>query len=579
MEVEDRATPAKKSRTIARKRTAPAKHGVAESRVPLSPSKINSHFKVGKAAVHVFEDGKSDLRATPTTPRHRDALSKKVAVTPRHRLLLAGSTLTPRTPKTPGTPSTASTSIYHQARQLFSRCSNPSRLVGREEERGELSTFITTCLQSKSAGCLYVSGPPGTGKSALVDEVLHQFNDITNITHSIVNCMSVRNAKDLSRKLSEDLGLDEDAGFEYLRSCFVRGKARDSRKYVVILDEVDRLVDLDLELLYSLFEWSMQASSSLILVGIANALDLTDRFLPRLKSRNLKPVLLPFMPYSASQIADVLTSKLKSLSSEETQAVPFLHPAAIQFCAKKVASQTGDLRKAFDICRRAIDLVEQETKERDAQTALQDSPSKTPLMENINLSSPSTSRSPTKTYTLDTAPKATIAHMAKVTAQVFGNGTVQRLGTLNLQQKAVLCALSALEKRKRDNQVERTIFATPSKHNTFAPSVKQIFDAYSSLCKRENLLHPLSCVEFRDVFSGLEALSLVVAVDGKNSSFAVPITPSKTPSRRGKGGFGTASVGDERRVAGAVGQKELSAALDGAGGELLREILEGDCLL
>lgn len=391
--------------------------------------------------------------------------------------------------------------------------------------------------------------------------------------------MSVRNAKDLSGKLSEDFGLDENAGFEYLRSCFVRGKARDNRKYLVILDEVDRLVDLDLELLYNLFEWSMQASSRLVLIGIANALDLTDRFLPRLKSRNLKPELLPFMPYSAKQIAEVLTAKLKSLSPEEAEPVPFLHPAAIQFCAKKVASQTGDLRKAFDICRRVVDLVEQETKERDANLALQDSPSKTPLMENINLSSPPTSRTPIKAYTLYTAPKATIAHMAKITAQVFGNGTVQRLGTLNLQQKAVLCALSALEKRKRDNQVERTMFATPSKHNTAAPSIKQVFDAYSSLCKRENLLHPLSSVEFRDIVSGLEALSLVSAVSGKNSSFAVPFTPSKTPSRRGKGGFGTAALGDERRIASAVGQKELSAALDGAGGDLLREILEGDGLL
>jgi len=392
-----------------------------------------------------------------------------------------------------------------------------------------------------------------------VDEICQQHEGAENARLSVVNCMSVRNAKDLSQKLAEDLDLKEDASFDYLRSCFVRGKARDEQKYLVILDEVDRLVDLDLDLLYSLFDWSLQPTSRLLLVGIANALDLTDRLLPRLKGRNLKPELLPFMPYTATQIAKVLTSKLKSLSTTEPQTVPFLHPAAIQFCAKKVAAQTGDLRKAFDICRRAIDLVEQETRARDAEKALQDSPSKTPLMENINLSSPPTPRSPSKSmsisksstmYTLDTAPKATIAHMAKVTAQVFGNGTTQRLGTLNLQQKAVLCSLAALEKRKRETQVERTMFATPSKNGTFtAPTVKQLFEAYSGLCKRENLLHPLSSVEFRDVVSGLETLSLVSAVDGKNGSFALPITPSRTPSRRGKGGFGTAAVGDERRSA------------------------------
>lgn len=574
MEVDEKITSTKKRRVGGRARTVPAKHGAPEQRISASPAKIDSHFKVGKSAIPVFEDGKD----VPATPRHRDAASKKVPITPRHRVLLAGSKLTPGTPRTPVTPSNACSALYQQARQLFSRSSTSGNLIGREEEKAELSNFITTCLESKSTGCLYVSGPPGTGKSAFVEEIVKTFNDQENVSMSTINCMSVRSTKDLSQKLSEDLGLDEEAGFDYLKSRFIRGKARDDKKYLVVLDEVDSLVDLDLALLYSLFEWSMQSTSRLILIGIANALDLTDRFLPRLKSRNLKPELLPFMPYSAAQIANVLTSKVKSLVTDDTKMAPFLHPAAIQFCAKKVASQTGDLRKAFDICRRAIDLVEQETKEKDTEEALQNSPSKTPLMENINLSSPSAPRSPGKSYTMDTIPKATIAHMARVTAQVFGNGTTQRLSTLNIQQKAVLCALSALEKRKRDTQVEKTMFATPSKHNSTAPTIKQVFDTYSNLCKRENLLHPLSSVEFRDVLSGLETMSLVSAADSKNGTLAIPITPSRTPSRKGKGGFGTAAVGDERRVASVVSQKELSASLDGPGGELLREILEGDGL-
>lgn len=573
----DAEPPAKKTRSSGRT-TAPAKHGAAEFRVEVSPVKVEAHFRVSKGEIGVYQDGRNDGSNTPQTPRHRDALSKKVPITPRHRVLVAGSRATPKTPKTPATPSNAATAIYGQARQLFSRCSNPGRLIGRESERAELSSFIQSAVESKSTGCLYVSGPPGTGKSALLDEVIQEQIKDGNVPISVVNCMSVRNTKDLSQKLSEDLGLKEDAGFDYLKSCFVRGKAKDSQKYLVVLDEVDRLVDLDLSLLYNLFEWSMSSTSRLILIGIANALDLTDRFLPRLKSRNLKPELLPFMPYSASQIAEVVTSKLKTLASTDSQIIPFLHPAAIQFCAKKVAAQTGDLRKAFDICKRAIDLVERETREKDLTAVLENSPSKTPLMENINLSSPPTVPS-RPSYTLETAPKATIAHMAKVTAQVFSNGATQRLSSLNLQQKAVLCALAALEKRKRDTQVERTVFATPSKStNNTAPSVKQLFEAYSSLCKRENLLHPLSSVEFRDVVSGLETLSLVAAVDGKNGSFAIPGTPSRTPSRKGKGGFGNVSLGDERRVASSVAMKELSAVLEGPGGELLREILEADGL-
>ncbi|GIZ49410.1 hypothetical protein CKM354_001244000 [Cercospora kikuchii] len=569
MDLDALEPPTKKTRRAAR--VAPAKD---TDRVARSPATVSAHFRVGKS---VYQDGKADQdkENTPQTPRHRDALSKKVPITPRHRVL--ASKATPQSARTPVTPSRAS--IYNQARQLFARCSNPGKLVGRDNERQELSNFVSTAIASKSTGCLYVSGPPGTGKSALLNEIIEEQTKDSGVPVSVINCMSVRSTKDLSQKLSEDLSLRENAGFEYLKSVFVRGKAKDKKKYLVVLDEVDILVDLDLELLYSLFEWSMQPTSRLILIGIANALDLTDRFLPRLKARNLKPELLPFMPYTAAQIAEVITSKLKSLASAESTAVPFLHPAAIQFCAKKVAAQTGDLRKAFDICKRAIDLIDIET--RDKAAALELSPSKTPLMDNINLSSPvvSPSKKATIEHTVETAPKATIAHMAKVTAQAFSNGATQRLSTLNLQQKAVLCALAALERKKRETQVDRTMFATPSKSNTSAPSIKQLYDAYSTLCKRENLFHALSSVEFRDVVAGLETLSLVNAVDGgKSGSFAVPITPSRTPGRPKKNGFSGPALTEERRVASTVGLKELNAALDGPAADLLKEMLVGDAL-
>lgn len=56
-----------------------------------------------------------------------------------------------------------------------------------------------------------------------------------------------------------------------------------TRMYVVILDELDQLLSKHQQVLYSLFEWAAAPGSKLILVGIANALDLTERFLPRLR--------------------------------------------------------------------------------------------------------------------------------------------------------------------------------------------------------------------------------------------------------------------------------------------------------
>ncbi|KAH0127402.1 cell division control protein, partial [Aureobasidium melanogenum] len=574
--------------------TQPQPTSTPSKRLTSSPNKISAHFSVSKTTKSSTVVKSSPL-ATPQTPRHRDALASKITITPRHRHLITSS---PDTPRSPYTPSNAANNVYNQARQIFSRCTDPGVLVGREEEKEQLSTFISERLVSSEGGCLYISGPPGTGKSAFVGQVCQDLASDSDreMTISTVNCMSIKTAKDLANTLSKDLDLNSLAGraadFDFLRANFFK----QDNKYVVILDEIDRLVDLDLKLLYSLFEWSMEPSSSLILIGIANALDLTDRFLPRLKSRNLKPDLLPFMPYTAPQIANIITSKLKGLDTSLTDPnfVPFLHPAAIQFCSKKVASQTGDLRKAFDICKRAVDMIESETKVEQARIRLQDSPSKTPLKENLNLASPavklaafqkSALKDPRQTtlfpsishLTLETAPRATIAHVAKVTAAVFSNGASQRLASLNLQQKAVLCALSALEKKKREAPSVVTFPMTPSKHANAAPTIKQLYEAYCTLCSRENLLHALSSIEFRDVVSGLETLSLVSAVEAKgSSSFSIPLTPSRTPSRKSKSGFTGAAMGDDRRMAACVGHAELVSALKGPGSDILKEMIEGD---
>ncbi|TLD39340.1 cell division control Cdc6 [Venturia nashicola] len=589
-----RTSPAKhgapESRIPLPPRTSPAKHGVPESRIPLPPRKRRIQSRVND--IELEEESKP---TTPSTPRHRDALSKKIPITPRHRVGLVGRPSTPQTQRTPSTPRLSGYSVYNTARQAFARGGNTERLVGREQESQELSEYVSERLLERSSGCIYISGPPGTGKSALVNQVCTELQGDISHNSTYVNCMSVKTAKDIFAKLLDDFektDVLEGSETEALEEMFHDGKTA----YLVTLDEIDHLLDVDIDLLYKLFEWSLEQSSNLVIVGIANALDFTDRFLPRLKSRGLRPQLLPFMPYSVPQIASVLTAKLRSLLPTTTTAaadfVPFVHPTAIQFASKKVAAQTGDLRKAFAICLRAIDLIESETtasliKATENTPSPTPSPTKTPLLENMNLASPSAVRTPKRTseplahLTIETAPRATIAHMARVTAAVFSNGASQRLLSLNLQQKAVLCSLIALE-QKRKKQVTSTFEPSPfrtanSATSTMlaAPTLKALFLTYTTLCRTENALHPLTNTEFRDVITGLETLSLVSWVDGKNGTFTN--NAPGTPSRRGGrgGGFG-AKVVEEKRVASSISVKEVRESLRGVGAGILMGVLEGD---
>lgn len=412
-----------------------------------------------------------------------------------------------------------------------------------------------------------MSGPPGTGKSALVAEVCHEIQSDPNVRTTYINCMGVKSSNDILRKLTEDLTGDthDIYGNELtlLQNSFLpKRKTLPGPTYVVTLDEIDHLLALDLEIMYTLFDWSLDRSSRLILIGIANALDLTDRFLPRLKARNLKPKLLPFLPYTATQIAAVITTKLKTIpldpAAPECDYLPFFHSAAIQFCAKKVASQTGDLRKAFDIIRRTIDLVECETKYNSPANIDSEELQKAPFHNNPNLTSPCAS-SATLTTRLSllspsTAPRATIAHVARVSSAVLTNGAPQRLQALNLQQKAALCALVSLEKI---NLHRGSIFNTPSKTNA-SPTIRKLYDTYCTLCKRDNALQPLTGTEFADVLGGLETLGLVGYGDMKG-------TPGK---RRLKP--------EDRRIAGRVSEVEMEGCLEGIGGGILRSLLKED---
>ena len=486
-----------------------------------------------------------------------------------------GNSLTPRTLRTPSTPSNVPT-VYNRARQLFTRSADPGRLVAREEERSELQDFIAEGIKSRCGRCIYVSGPPGTGKSALVSEVCRDIQGKDGVKTAYINCMSAKCARDVYGKLNREFGdykdeADCDEMGQLQEMLLPKGSPSD-RVYIVMLDEIDHLLALDLEILYTLFQWSLLPSSRLILIGIANALDITDRFLPLLKARHLKPQLLPFLPYTAPQITSIINTKLKSLSlSDPTMPVdylPFLHPAAVQLCSRKAASQGGDLRKAFDIICRAIDLIEIETRQNHqsdlAAQALQISPSKTPLNENPNLSSPKrtsvTLAASLATLTPLTAPRATIAQVSRASATALNNGISQRLQKLNLQQNAVLCTLIYHQKAFKD--VAKSMFATPSK-SSHAPSSRKLYETYCSLCKRDDALHPLSSTEFADILGGLETLGLL----GEENCGGGQSGKERTLNRKGK------HVGEEKKFVSFVDEEEVTACLEGGSGGILRGLL------
>lgn len=274
---------------------------------------------------------------------------------------------------------------------------------------------------------------------------------------------------------------------------------------MIVLDEIDHLVTKDQEVMYKLIEHANKPTSKLVLIGIANSLNLPDRFLPRLKGKSIEPKRLSFNPYTTDEIIQIITTRLQSLDSE-AHTLPMIDDKAIQLCARKVSAASGDLRMALDICRRAIELVESE------ELARMETPKKMALQESTiqQTITPSPSPSPAKRrrvaatheitlLTPDSAPKVMPQHIIAVT-KTLGSASafIQLLKGLPIHHKAILCTLSLMKGEK-------------------SKTLGEVADKYVRLCKRGGLLDPIPRGEIWDACKQLHEMN-VIAIDKAKGS-------------------------------------------------------------
>ena len=203
-----------------------------------------------------------------------------------------------------------------EARRALSTALPPDNagLIGRQKQLNAMKEFLQRNLSKvgsdKAHGkrSIYVSGPPGTGKTTCLKHLIKKLQQEqdpkdksgenkpgTDEPHCIfVNCMALKNSAAIYAKIagkilplvgSSDIGTSVDTHKKAVEDVIVGSKVE--RKMLLVLDEMDQLDSKSQDVLYTLFEWPYLRNSKLILVGIANSLDLTDRILPRLKVRLL----------------------------------------------------------------------------------------------------------------------------------------------------------------------------------------------------------------------------------------------------------------------------------------------------
>jgi origin recognition complex subunit 1 len=172
---------------------------------------------------------------------------------------------------------------------------------------------------------------------------------------------------------------------------------------ILVLDEVDLLMTKKQDILYHFFEWPQAPRSMLTVIAIANTMDLPERVFCNRVSSRMGMIRLNFIPYSHIQLVEILKCKAD-------RAAQFT-PDALEFCARKVSSVSGDARRALSIAKLAAEMACCNQRKRHS------------------------------------LPAITIAHVDSAIKQMFATASIQTLLSTSTMQKLLLVALASTLRR------------------------------------------------------------------------------------------------------------------------------------
>ncbi|KAH8239748.1 hypothetical protein KR032_007492 [Drosophila birchii] len=347
---------------------------------------------------------------------------------------------------------------YQNARRVLNSAETQN-LPGREEQLLELREFFTSHLESQSSGSLYVSGQPGTGKTACLSLLLRDPAFSKRLQRVYINCTSIASVGAVYKKLCAELQLKPNGRTERDHLEAIQRHLRSAKRMLLlVLDEIDQLSTSRQAVLYTIFEWPALPGARILLVGIANSLDLTDRTLTRLNARcELKPKLMHFPPYSKQQIVEIFKSRLA-----EAEVLDVFPPVTLQLLAAKVSAISGDVRRALDIGRRVVEIAEQQ--KRDGEKEFN--------MKALELEGKDAAEAREK---LDTLKPVQVTQVAAVLNKVYGasqNLEEDIEAAFPLQQKLMLCSLVLMLRNERNKDI----------------SIGRLHEVYRRVCSKRNIL-------------------------------------------------------------------------------------------
>ena len=265
------------------------------------------------------------------------------------------------------------TDVYAAAIRTLDLNALPRQFPCRDEERRAITAYLRKGIESGGGlKPMYVSGLPGTGKTASVvsciEALKHELALSRKFTFLVINCLKLKSPNDaysLLWKCISGVHLGQrpaekrlTSHFDSLRQSRPANCTGDIPVVVCLVDEIDFLLTSNQNTLYNMFDWPMVPASNLVVIGLANTMDLPERFHNRIASRlGTLSDRMVFKPYNVDQIEQILTVRMGDLNVFEEK--------SLKLATRKAATVAGDLRAALRICQRAIELHRNTLREAD----------------------------------------------------------------------------------------------------------------------------------------------------------------------------------------------------------------------
>lgn len=302
---------------------------------------------------------------TPKTvsPRKFKSPIKEILRTPTRRIFVKAPRSAASLPHRPA-PSLEEASTpetpHQAARNLLHVSTVPDSLPCRENEFSQIFLALESAINAETGSCIYVSGTPGTGKTATVREVIAQLQlrcqdgELSEFSFIEINGMKLINPLEAYETLWAEISGQRVSSANAVNLLEKEFKTHNPNRapVLVLMDEMDQLVTKSQGVMYNFFNWPTFSNSKLVVVAVANTMDLPERMLSNKISSRLGLTRIQFPGYTHDQLREIIESRLASIEGT------IVETDAIEFASRKVASVSGDARRALDICRRAVELAQ-----------------------------------------------------------------------------------------------------------------------------------------------------------------------------------------------------------------------------